>query len=134
MMIDGGCHCGEITYRAEIDPEAVSICHCTDCQTLSGSPYRVSVVADRDRVTVSAGEPALYVKTADSGRKRLQYFCRTCGSPLFTTGEGEQADRWGIRWGSIRQRSELRPSKQIWCRSAAPWTADIADLPASPQR
>jgi hypothetical protein len=40
MKIDGACHCGYITYRAEIDPDKVLICHCTDCQTLSGTAYR----------------------------------------------------------------------------------------------
>jgi len=37
MIIDGGCHCGQFSYRAEVDPDTVIICHCTDCQTLSGS-------------------------------------------------------------------------------------------------
>jgi hypothetical protein len=37
MKIDGRCHCGEITFEAEVDPDALNICHCTDCQTLSGS-------------------------------------------------------------------------------------------------
>ena len=32
MRIDGGCHCGHITYEAEINPDDVIICHCTDCQ------------------------------------------------------------------------------------------------------
>lgn len=27
MKIDGGCHCGAITYEAEVDPEKTSICH-----------------------------------------------------------------------------------------------------------
>ena len=45
MKIDGGCHCGYITYAAEIDPEKVGICHCTDCQTLSGTAFRVSAPA-----------------------------------------------------------------------------------------
>ncbi len=40
MKIDGRCHCGYITYEAEIDPEKVMICHCSDCQTLSGSTDR----------------------------------------------------------------------------------------------
>jgi hypothetical protein len=44
MHIDGQCHCGRVTYQAEIDPERVSICHCTDCQALTGSPYRVTVI------------------------------------------------------------------------------------------
>ena len=41
MQVDGGCHCGAIAYRAEIDPARVAVCHCTDCQALSGSAYRV---------------------------------------------------------------------------------------------
>ena len=40
MRVDGSCHCGAITYEAEVDPEKVMICHCTDCQTLSGSSFR----------------------------------------------------------------------------------------------
>jgi hypothetical protein len=45
MHIDGACHCGKITYEAEVDPEAVGICHCTDCQTLSGTAFRTVVMA-----------------------------------------------------------------------------------------
>lgn len=40
MKIDGRCHCGYISYEAEINPETVVICHCTDCQTLSDSAFR----------------------------------------------------------------------------------------------
>jgi hypothetical protein len=29
MKIDGRCHCGEITFEAEVDPDALNICHCT---------------------------------------------------------------------------------------------------------
>ena len=51
MKIDGSCYCGYITYEATIDPEQIGICHCTDCQTLSGSPYRASVPAPRSRAS-----------------------------------------------------------------------------------
>jgi len=129
MHIDGGCHCGRVRYEAEIDPEAVSICHCTDCQSLTGAAFRVTASTAAGNVRLTAGAPKLYVKTADNGRKRLQYFCGDCGSPLFTTGEGEDAAEWGIRWGSIRQRAGLVPRRQIWCRSAVPWLAAVPGLP-----
>jgi len=29
MKIDGRCHCGLVTFEADIDPEQVSVCHCT---------------------------------------------------------------------------------------------------------
>ena len=41
MKIDGECLCGDVAYEAEIDPENVGLCHCTDCQTLSGSAFRI---------------------------------------------------------------------------------------------
>ena len=43
MKIDGACHCGYIRIEAEADPEKTTICHCTDCQTGTGSAFRVSV-------------------------------------------------------------------------------------------
>src|SRR5689334_5552478 len=121
MKIDGQCHCGEITYEAEIDPDRVSVCHCTDCQMLTGSAYPVTVLTARDSIRLTGKPPKLYVKTGESGRKRLQYFCPACGSPMFTAGEGDDAPEWCISWGSIRQRQALAPRRQIWCRSAAPW-------------
>jgi len=72
--------------------------------------------------------PKIYAKTGDNGRTRFQHFCAECGSPLFTSGEGGPDD-WGIRWGSIHQRAALRPVRQIWCRSAAPWIHDLGELP-----
>ena len=132
MHIDGQCHCGRVTYQAEIDPARVSICHCTDCQTLTGSPFRVTAVCSGADVKLTGGTPTIYGKRGDNGRMRLQHFCGHCGSPLFTSGEGDQADDWGIRWGSIRQRDRLRPARQIWCRSAAPWINEIQDLPRRP--
>jgi hypothetical protein len=92
MKIDGQCHCGNVTYQAEIDPERVSICHCSDCQTLTGSPYRVTVMASRDRIQLTGNTPKAYTKIGDNGRKRFQFFCPECGSPLFTTGEGVEAE------------------------------------------
>ena len=129
MKIDGQCHCGSVRFEAEIDPEQVSICHCTDCQRLTGSPYRVTVLTARANIRLGGNPPKVYVKAGDSGRRRRQYFCPECGSPMFASGEGGDADEWGIRWGSIRQRRELVPKRQIWCRSAAPWLDKVADLP-----
>ena len=131
MQIDGQCHCGRVNYVAEIDPGRVTLCHCTDCQALTGTAFRVSVSTRREDLQIT-GTPAVYVKRGDNGKKRLQYFCPDCGSPLFTTGEGPEAEVWGIRWGGIRQRDQLKPTRQIWRRSAAPWVCPFEDAPASP--
>ncbi|WP_158741973.1 GFA family protein [Acidisphaera sp. L21] len=132
MHIDGQCHCGRVTYEADIDPDLVSICHCTDCQNLTGSPYRVTIATDCTKLRLTGAPPKIYVKTGDNGRRRFQHFCPDCGSPLFTGGEGVDAAEIGIRWGSIRQRDTLSPKRQIWCRSALPWIDQVRSLPGNP--
>ena len=133
MKIEGGCHCGYITYEAVIDPEKVSICHCTDCQTGSGSAYRTNVQTERNSFKLLTGGPKIYVKTAESGNKRAQGFCPECGTPLFSTTVTDR-QVYGLRVGSIRQRSQLRPRVQGWCRSAQPWAMDISALPQYPKQ
>ena len=129
MHITGQCHCGHVRYQAEIDPARVSICHCTDCQRLTGSAYRVTVLTEASQFAMTGHAPTLYRKQGDNGKPRLQFFCPECGSPVYTTGEGENADTVGIRLGTVDQRRELTPRSQIWCASALPWTGNILDLP-----
>ena len=81
MRIDGQCHCGAVTYQADIDPERVSICHCTDCQALTGSPYRVTVICADEQVRLTAGAPKIYGKRGDNGRIRFQHFAATVVPP-----------------------------------------------------
>ena len=127
MRIDGGCHCGNITYSAEIDPETVGICHCTDCQTLSGTAFRVSVSAVKEAFHLNGGEPKIYVKTAESGAKRAQAFCPECGTPIYATAASDP-QVFNIRVGTVRQRAELRSKAQGWCRSARDWVNDLQSI------
>ena len=45
MKVTGGCHCGQITYEAEVDPATVRVCHCTDCQKLTGTAFRANIAS-----------------------------------------------------------------------------------------
>ena len=127
MKIAGGCHCGYITYEATINPEQVGICHCTDCQTLSGAAFRTGVLASRDAFRLVTGQPKIYVKTAESGVKRAQAFCPECGTPIYAAAVTDP-QVFSIRTGTARQRGELVPKVQIWCRSALGWTMDIGSI------
>jgi hypothetical protein len=126
MKIDGSCHCGSITYTAEIDPENVGICHCTDCQTLSGSAFRISVRANKEAFNLQ-GQPKIYVKAAESVAKRSQAFCPECGTSIYSAAAGDP-QIFNIRVGTARQRGELRPKSQGWCRSARDWVNDLQSM------
>jgi hypothetical protein len=129
MKTDGGCHCGFIKYRAEVDPEQVIICHCTDCQTLSASAFRTVVFVPEDSFELLSGELKTYVKIADSGNERAQTFCPTCGTHIYATSvEGAGSRTLGLRVGSVYQRAELRPRKQYYCRSALDWVMNLGSI------
>jgi hypothetical protein len=123
MRVSGRCHCGGIRYTAEVDPEKVTICHCTDCQRLSGSAYRASVPAPRETFALE-GTPKTYIKTADSGARRQHAFCPECGAPVYSSAETDPP-AYSLRVGCLDQRSQLPPKRQIWCKSSLAWSKDL---------
>lgn len=128
MKIDGSCHCGAITYEAELDIEKVGICHCEDCQKLSASVYRTIAVVDAASFKVLSGQPKEYVKIAESGNRRAQGFCEAsqgfceaCGSGLYATNADEDRPVYNLRVGTVNQRKRLVPKFELWRSAAMPW-------------
>ena len=131
MHIDGACHCGAVAFEAEVDPHTAGICHCTDCQTMSGTAFRVVVRATEDKFTLVRGTPKYYVKTAESGKPRSMAFCDNCGTQLWGCATPQNMGRISIRTGTLQQRDELPPRRQIWHRSARSWLSSLPELPAT---
>jgi hypothetical protein len=129
MKIDGGCYCGEVKFEAEVDPQKSTICHCADCQVMSGSAFRTIIPAPADAFRVTRGEPKKFIKTAESGNKRANYFCGTCGTPVWARAYGDNPGPIGIRAGVVTQSAQLPPKRQIWRSSAHTWLGDIDALP-----
>jgi len=130
MQVEGRCHCGSIAYEALVDEDKAAICHCTDCQALSGAPFRASVPARAEDFKLTGGTPRRYVKTADSGNKRVQTFCGDCGAPIYATSF-EDPEVFNLRLGAIAQRAQIVPKRQIWCGSALGWAMDIRAVPSA---
>jgi hypothetical protein len=127
MLVHGKCHCGEISYEADVTPGTVAICHCSDCQAFAGAPYRAMIRPDPPSLRMT-GSPKLYTKTADSGRQRAQAFCSTCGSHLYAADP--DGTNLSLRIGVIAERHALgEPVRQIWCDSAFDWAQDLTGVP-----
>jgi hypothetical protein len=128
MKVDGGCHCGAIRFEAEVAFGTIGVCHCTDCQTLTGSAYRAVIPAPAASFVLQ-GKPTEYIKKAESGTQRRHAFCASCGTPIYATAMENPAS-YSLRVGTIRQRKELgTPARQIWCRSALSWSMSLEHLP-----
>ena len=126
MNITGQCHCGAISFTALIDPNKIIACHCSDCQAFSGAPFRAVAPTAVENVKMT-GTPKLYVKTADSGNQRAQAFCGNCGTQLYAT-EPDTPKVIGFRLGCINERAQLKPTIQIFGKSAMPWLQDLHNV------
>ncbi len=129
MRVDGRCHCGAIAYEAEVTPGTVRVCHCHDCQRLTGSAFRANIAAPAAGFRLLRGEPRRYVKTADSGARRVHAFCGDCGGPVYACAETDPQS-YSLRLGALDQKEALgAPMGQVWTVRRLDWVCDIADVP-----
>jgi hypothetical protein len=128
MKVEGSCFCGYLTFEAEINSDSVELCHCTDCQTIASSAFRVVVPALDGSFRLLSGKPTIYVKTADSGNRRNLAFCPTCGTAIYSAPADNNSRFFGLRAGTLRQYRDLVPKHQYWCRSALPWLDELAEI------
>ena len=128
MKVEGRCHCTKIAYEAEVDPIAVQLCHCLDCQTLTGSAFRVVIPASPAGFRLLRGEPRIYMKIADNGSRRGHAFCGDCGSPVYRLPTDNNPN-YSLRVGGLDQRAELGPpTRQIWVKRRLPWVTSIGSV------
>ena len=104
------------------------VCHCADCQTVSGSAFRTVVFTRESTFKLLSGELKVYIKTGESGTKRSQSFCPECGTPIYSSTVGEGPKVHSIRVGTTRQRDQLVPKLQLWCRSSQRWLGDLSSI------
>lgn len=99
-MRTGGCQCGKVGYESAVEPLALYVCHCRECQKQSASGFGMSLVVPRAGLRLTRGAPKYWTRATDSGRRLKCAFCPNCGSRLWHEPEGAadtitiKADRW----------------------------------------
>lgn len=129
MKVDGECLCGACTFTAEVDPGRVVLCHCDDCQRQSGCAFRTIALVDRASFRLGKGRLQTWVKTSESGAKRVLAFCPDCGTHVYGAPPEGQPGPMSLRVGALAQREALPPMGQVWCRSRLDWLDGVNDLP-----
>src|SRR5580693_1935208 len=66
FLLTGGCHCRALRYTLTAPPLGAYVCHCTDCQSLSGAAFAIGVVVPAPAFTL-AGSPRLIRRVLGSG-------------------------------------------------------------------
>ena len=80
-LYTGGCHCGAVRFRAELDPTQGSRCNCSICNKVSQlgamvKPAAFELLAGRESIS----------EYAFGHRVSIRSFCKHCGVHCFGAG------------------------------------------------
>ncbi|MFM5886206.1 MAG: GFA family protein [Novosphingobium sp.] len=117
----GGCLCGAVRYTVAWPPQALVVCHCSDCQKQAGSAFSVVGVSARQDIAVQ-GSLTTFTHPGSSGQAVARKFCGRCGSPVLTDTPAAEAQ--GIvffKAGTLDQTADLSPGLHYWTRSKQDW-------------
>ena len=121
MATEGGCACSKVRYRLESGPMFVHCCHCTDCQTETGSAFAVNAMIESDRVTLLKDEPVAVMTPSESGAGQQVWRCPECRVAVWSNyGSAVDKIRF-VRVGTLDDPGALPPDVHIYTRSKLPW-------------
>lgn len=126
--LTGGCACGQVRFRARGRADRSYACHCTECQTRTGSAFAVLLPVAETHFACE-GDVLAVEQTEAGGVAAKLYACPRCLTRLFTRNP-----LWPglviLRAGTLDETSRVRPAFHIWTRSRQPWVEVPGDRPA----
>jgi hypothetical protein len=120
-QFEGGCACGTVRYRLLSAPMFVHCCHCTSCQTETGSAFVLNALIEADRVETLAGAPEPHMIPSESGRGQQVWRCPDCRVALWSNYGGAKDLLRFVRIGTLDAPGALPPDIHIYTRSKLPW-------------
>ncbi len=128
--LEGGCACDTIRYRLSSPPMFVHCCHCTSCQTETGSAFVINALIEPDRVVLLAGAPEPVLTPSESGKGQNVFRCPTCRVALWSNYGGAGDLIRFVRVGTLDEPGRLPPDIHIYTRSKLPWVRLPEGVPA----
>ena len=127
------CACGGISATTEGEPRFVVLCHCTQCQRRTGSPFGVGVYFHKEDVRL-AGAPKTYKRTVEGTERSLtNYFCPDCGGTVYWTLD-LRPQHIGIALGNFANPAFAAPTRSVWTQHKHEWVSLPPDIPAFPRQ
>ncbi|MBS0502951.1 MAG: GFA family protein [Proteobacteria bacterium] len=128
--MEGGCACGEVRYRLMSAPMFVNCCHCTSCQTETGSAFVVNAMIEADQVALLNGAPEPVVTPSESGKGQTVWRCPSCRVALWSNYAGAGPGVNFVRVGTLDDSAACPPDAHIFTRSKLPWVVLPEGTPA----
>ncbi|MEO8629426.1 MAG: GFA family protein [Betaproteobacteria bacterium] len=129
MVLEGGCLCGSVRYRAVGQPHDMTHCHCATCRRASGAAFVTWFSVKTRELMWIRGEPKRY-RSSDIAHRS---FCADCGTPLTYQRVGSE-DEIDVTACSLDTPTSITPTDHIWTISRLPWGECDDGLPSFAER
>lgn len=120
--MNGGCGCGQARYTIGAPQlPVVYACHCTDCQTQSGSAFALQMPVFEAMLSTT-GELVSGERKQPSGAVGTIFACAKCLVRLYS----KNSTRPGmvtVRAGTLDDSKQLAPKFHLWTGSKQSWVA-----------
>lgn len=116
----GSCLCGAVSYEVTAEPILFYACHCTDCQTSTGSAFVLALRVPAGGAAITCGSAKGFVRPRSDGRRKNIIRCTECLTALWSESL-PAADYVTIYAGTFDDSSHLIPDGHLWTQDAQPW-------------
>ncbi|MCB1842467.1 MAG: GFA family protein [Halioglobus sp.] len=120
MQVSGGCYCGKVRYEAEGEPVMRGLCHCRECQYITGGGANVALAMPLAGFRYVADAPKGFARQ-DLDNAVLREFCPECGTHL-TSRPQMLPDLVIIKVGTLDDPSVYgQPDMALYCSERQPF-------------
>jgi hypothetical protein len=126
-VLEGGCLCGAIRYRARGPARNVTHCHCTLCRRASGAAFLTWFSVGSTTFELLQGRPARFASSDEAVRT----FCAACGTQL-TFQFNATPESIDITVGSLDDPDRLAPQDHIYVSTRLRYVQVADGLPQFP--
>ncbi|GAC06759.1 GFA family protein [Paraglaciecola chathamensis] len=116
--ITGSCLCGSVQFECNDSIESFHLCHCTQCQKVTGSSHASNLFTAVNNIQWLKGSASIKRYNVP-GRNISNAFCGECGSALpYVSLSGKALV---IPAGCLDTTPDIMPSSHIFYAERAPW-------------
>jgi len=118
--LKGSCLCGAVSYSVTEQPNQFYLCHCQQCQKVTGSGFAANLIAGVNSISWESGE-ALLTHFDHPSRAFSKTFCSLCGSGVPHINKSKTS--LVIPAGSLDEGFDSEPNANLFFPESPEWVA-----------
>ncbi len=121
----GGCSCDYVKYRVATKPLIVHCCHCSYCQTQTGTAFALNALFVADEIELTQGEVKEIVTPSPSGKSQTIARCPLCHVAIWSNYymRGLRERIRFLRVGTLDEPTVFPPDVHIYTSTKQSWFA-----------